>query len=446
MSMIVDHRNVAAALRRLAVPDGLAIGADQLLGIADTIVIGTFGAGALAAISASTSVFITLGIGLFAFGSGVRILGAQAIGAGDPDRFGRIVRAGVIVPLSIALAAALAALFGGKALMSFMLGGLATSNDAAAYLTLRAFSLLPMVITGMIIVAFGTVGEARMSIRALLVINAVHLPLLAVLALGLGSHHPLGIVGAGISSLIAECAGLAYSLWQAARRPQYRLFASLKIDWSLVRASAKLSFPEFVFLTLIVAPDAVTIYLLAPYGAETIAAFRALTVVSDVTWALPGSLGDATQIVIGQRLGARDLAGARAFRRSATRLSVLVCGGVALAVAAGAWPLAALFTLNGELATIAAGPLALHMISLPLKGYGMTMLAPIRAAGDTTFSMWVGIGASAVVFALLYLLITVIHLGLWAVPISWFAAWGTRAIMTALRLRGGDWERRPLAA
>ena len=443
--MIVDHRNVAAALRRLAVPDGLAIGADQLLGIADTIVIGTLGAASLAAISAATSVFITLGIGLFAFGSGVRILGAQAIGAGDPDRFGRIVRAGVIVPLSIALAAAIAALLGGRPLMNVMLGGLSTSGDAAAYLVLRAFSLIPMVLTGMAIVAFGTVGETRMSIRALLVINAVHLPLLAALALGFGTHHPLGLVGAGISSLVAECAGLAYSVWQTARRPQYRLFASIRIDWSLVRASARLSFPEFVFLTLIVAPDALTIYLLAPYGAETIAAFRALTIVSDVTWAIPGSLGDATQIVIGQRLGARDLAGAKGFRLQATRLSVIVCGVVALAVAGAAWPLAALFTLNGALATIAAGPLALHMISLPLKGYGMTMLAPIRAAGDTTFSMWVGIGASAVVFVLLYLLIVPAHLGLWAVPLSWFAAWSTRAFITSLRLHGGDWERRPLA-
>ena len=445
MSMIVDHRNAAAALRRLAVPDGLAIAADQLLGIADTIVIGTLGAASLAAISAATSVFITLGIGLFAFGSGVRILGAQAIGAGDPDRFGRIVRAGVIVPSSIALAAALAALLGGKPLMAFMLGGLSTSGDAAQYLVLRAFSLIPMVLTGMVIVAFGTVGEARMSIRALLVINAVHLPLLAVFALGLGTHHPMGLFGAGLSSLISECAGLVYSLWQATRRPQYRLFASWRIDWPLVRATARLSLPEFVFLTLIVAPDAVTIYLLAPYGAETIAAFRALTIVSDVTWAIPGSLGDATQIVIGQRLGARDLAGAKHFRADATRLSVIVCSIVAIAVACAAWPLAALFTLNGELATIAAGPLALHMISLPLKGYGMTMLAPIRAAGDTNFSMWVGIGASGVVFALLYVLIALAHLGLWAIPLAWFAAWMTRAIITSLRVRDGDWERRPLA-
>ena len=61
------------------------------------------------------------------------------------------------------------------------------------------------------------------------------------------------------------------------------------------------------------------------YGTETVAAFRALSLVSDATWSLPGALGDASEIVLGQRIGARDYAGARAFRRDATRIAVTVC-------------------------------------------------------------------------------------------------------------------------
>jgi len=32
-------------------------------------------------------------------------------------------------------------------------------------------------------------------------------------------------------------------------------------------------------------------------------AFRALSLVSDATWSIPGSLGDATEVVLGQRIG-----------------------------------------------------------------------------------------------------------------------------------------------
>ena len=57
--------------------------------------------------------------------------------------------------------------------------------------------------------------------------------------------------------------------------------------------------------------------------AQPVAAFRALMIVSDLTWALPGALGDASEIVLGQRIGARDYAGAKAFQREATRLEFL---------------------------------------------------------------------------------------------------------------------------
>jgi Na+-driven multidrug efflux pump len=166
-----------------------------------------------------------------------------------------------------------------------------------------------------------------------------------------------------------------------------------------------------------------------------------------VTWSLPGSLGDASEVVLGQRIGARDYRGAKVFQREATRLSVAVSTAVGFAVAATAWPLAALCTLNPVLATLAAAPLAAHVgITLPLKSYAMTVLAPIRAAGDTRFVMIMGVATTAVAMALIALGIVVLHWGLWAVPFGWTAAWVVRCVITAMRLNTGDWERRRLAA
>jgi len=96
----IEHRDAGAALRRLATPNALALVGDQLLGIVDTIAIGVLGTAALAGITGAVGVFMVLGIGLFAFGSGVRIAGAQAIGARQSERFGAIVRAAIVVPLA----------------------------------------------------------------------------------------------------------------------------------------------------------------------------------------------------------------------------------------------------------------------------------------------------------------------------------------------------------
>ena len=211
--------------------------------------------------------------------------------------------------------------------------------------------------------------------------------------------------------------------------------------------TASISWPEFVFLTLQIAPEPVTIGLLAPYGTESVAAFRAMSLVSDVTWALPGALGDAAEVVLGQRIGARDYAGGTRFQRDATRYGVLVCLAVGLIVAGLAWPLAAVCTLSPALASLAAWPLAAHVgVTLPLKGYAMTVLAPIRGAGDTRFVMVMGIVTTIVAVGGIATGIRVLHLGLWAVPFGWTASWLVRGAITTLRLNGGDWRRRPLAA
>ncbi|GAC1537814.1 MAG: hypothetical protein NVS2B17_10940 [Candidatus Velthaea sp.] len=443
--MIVDHRRAGRALARLAVPNAASIVGDQFLGIVDTIAIGTLGAPALAAITGAATVFVVLALGMHGFTQGCGILGAQAIGARDNERFGAIVRASAIVPLIGAIVLAVAAWFTARPALAALVGPLPTVDAGAWYLALRCISLVPMALTGLAYAAFGAAGDTRFGLKLLLTINAVHVPLVFVLALGWGTHHPLGIVGAGISSLAAEVFGLGYAVIAALRRPQYRIFARGDIDLRLALRSAWLGLPEAIYLFLVVAPDIAVVAVLAPLGPETIAAFRVLSIVSDLTWAIPGSLGSAAQIVIGQRFGAGDVAGARAFDGRAQRYAVALSTAGGLIVAALSWPISFVCTLDAALASLAAPPLALHMLTLPLKGYAMTGIARVRAAGDTRFSMIVGIIASAIVIPGIWLGVHVARIGLFAVPIVWTIAWLFWCAATAIRLRRFDWNAAQLA-
>lgn len=442
--MIVDHRDVPAALWRLGAPNALAVVADQFLGIADTIVIGVLGTAALAGISAATSVFIILAIGLWAFPNAARIMGAQALGAGDPVTFGRIIRSSTLPPIAISAGVAVVAAFAATPMMGLMLGPIPVHDAAAQYLVLRCVSLVPIAISNQAIAAFGAAGDTRLAPRTLLIINVIHVPLLLVLALGIGTHVRLGLYGAGLSSLLSECVGAIFCIATTLRRPQYHILDRLHIDFTLCRASLALALPEFVMLVLLLVPDAITVAFLAPLGATAVAAFRAFTLVTDVTWAVPGSFGDAMQIVIGQRLGAGDAAGARRFLGRATRLAVIVGTIIGAIFAALSWPLTALVTLSPVLASAAALPLALHLTTLPIKSYAIAVMAPIRAAGDTQFSMWNGIIGALVAVTLVWFFSHVIALGLYAVGIAWIVSWSVRSLLTTLRLRRDDWSVRRL--
>ena len=221
----------------------------------------------------------------------------------------------------------------------------------------------------------------------------------------------------------------------------------LDFDRKLAMRCAWLGLPESVFGFALVAPDMAVVTMLAPLGAPLVAAFRALNVVSDLTFVVPGPLQSATQTVIGQRLGARDPQGAVDFLHRAIRATLVVTTAAGAVVALAAWPLSFLFTMNAAVASVAALPLAAHMLTMPIKGYAMVALSPIRAAGDTKFSMLVGIACGIIVLPAAWFCIEVLHVGLFAVPISWIVAWSVRALLTAAKLRGGHWQdQAPLAA
>ena len=444
--MIVDHRDVGAAFRRLSLPTAVSMLGDQLLGIVDTIAIGTLGSVALAGVTAATTVFVAVTFAAIGFMNGLGIIASQRVGAGDIDGFARSVRAGFLVPFATAIAAMIFSALFGPAMIGAMIGHLASSHASGLYLIVRCCSLLPIAVSGTIITGLGAAGNRKIAVVILAIINLVHIPLLAILALGWFTHHPLGIVGAGVSSLLSELIASVYAIAYVARRPIYRIFAQMTIDVRLALECARLGLPEAVFLFAVVAPDAVIVAMLAPFGAIAISGFRALNVVSDLTFVVPSPLQAAVQTVIGQRLGAGDVEGAQWFFGRAQRIAVWITTGTAVICAALAWPLAYLFTLNAQVASVAALPLAVHMATLPIKGWAMVSMAPIRASGDTRFSMTVGFVTAALVLAAAYVCIRILHIGLYTVPIAWIFAWLARAIMTAVKLRGGSWTRRPLIA
>ena len=144
-----------------------------------------------------------------------------------------------------------------------------------------------------------------------------------MLGLGWWTHHPFGIVGAGVSSLLSET--IARDVRDRLRRappalPRLRGVGRCRGRW---RGAARvLGLPEADLPARRHSrPDIFIVAMLAPLGAIAVAAFRALNVVSDLTFVVPGPLQSATQIVIGQRLGARDPAGARGFFERARSFS-----------------------------------------------------------------------------------------------------------------------------
>src|SRR5579875_3007943 len=132
--MIVDHTKIGAAFRRLSVPVAIQILGDQLLGTVDTIAIGSLGAVALAGATAANTIAIVILFVASGFLSGMSIVGAQRIGAGDVKGFARTVRAGVAVPMLVGVACFVASLFAAAPAIRRLIGSLPSAHASSIYL------------------------------------------------------------------------------------------------------------------------------------------------------------------------------------------------------------------------------------------------------------------------------------------------------------------------
>ncbi|MHB8461718.1 MAG: MATE family efflux transporter, partial [Vulcanimicrobiaceae bacterium] len=311
--MIVDHRDVGAAFRRLAVPLAVQFAGDQILGIVDTIVIGSFGATALAGVTASSAIFFALSAMVISLLSGGAILAAQRIGARDLDGFAATIRAATVGPFILGLFITLGTMLGGENIVRALVGNIASAHASGVYLALRSVSLLVMIFSATLIGGLGAAGNRRLGIHVLAIINLIHIPLVLTLALGLLTHHPFGIIGAGISSLVSEIVGMIYAIVYVARHPEYRIFSSLRISLRTAWECTRMGAPEAIFIGAILIPDAMLVKFIAPLGVMAVAGLRALNIASDLTFIVPSPLQSATQTVIGQRLGAKDPVGALVF-------------------------------------------------------------------------------------------------------------------------------------
>ncbi|MGB6520310.1 MAG: MATE family efflux transporter, partial [Candidatus Cybelea sp.] len=218
-SMIVDHTKIGAAFRRLSLPVALQLLGDQLLGTVDTIAIGSLGTIALAGATAANAAVLVLLFTVSGLISGTAIVAAQRIGANDLDGYGRTVRAGAVAPLVLGALWILLAFFFAAPTLHWMIGDLRSAPASATYLILRCISLLPISLSGTLIVGIGAAGNQRLGVLVLVVVNLIHIPLLAILGLGWLTHHPFGIVGAGISSLLSETIAAAFAILWVVRRP-----------------------------------------------------------------------------------------------------------------------------------------------------------------------------------------------------------------------------------
>jgi putative MATE family efflux protein len=424
----------------------LSQGLLSVVGLVDIAMVGRLGSSAVAAVGYASQFYHLSQSVLFAVGFACVALMAHAIGAGDPQRARRALAAALIVSLSAACV--LTAVMVGAS--STLLGALGAEPAAIAlgvpYLRLIVGSSLLLAVSMVLEFGLRADRDARTPMLIAGAVTLVKLGLNALLIFGSFGFPRLGLVGAGLATLISQCVGLV-------------LFVSVVLRASAdsplgLRPRDLLAAPALIPEVLRIATPSVGERLannfallayfrvLSDYGSVAIATYTVGIRLLSFTW-IPGvGFGTTASTLVGQALGAGNPDGAaRAGWRSAgLALAVaVVLGGVCLLFPT---PLARLFTDDEELAAALVPFLICLALAQPALQSHFALGGAHRGAGDT----WTPFIASSLgnwalrvpIAALLAFWLQAPVVWIWAVIL---ADHTLRATWLALSFRRGDWAR-----
>lgn len=265
----------------------------------DMMWVGRLGSNAVASIG-SSSLYINIGNALnslVVIGTGIMV--AHAIGRKDDKEINGYINSGILINLIIGTVFGLILIFLGRNFIGFLnLNNSEVERNAYYYLALNApilfFAFFNMMYTRIL----GSFGNNKFALK----INAVGVILNIILDPVCIYVFKLGVIGAGVSTLIANI--IMFILFRINTNGILTYKYDLKVDFEKMREIIKLGFPMAFQRVLFTSINIILAKIIAIFGAEAIAAQKIGVQIESIAYMIIGGLNGAIASFTGQNFGA----------------------------------------------------------------------------------------------------------------------------------------------
>lgn len=336
--------------------------ATMAFGVTDTIVAGRYSQQALAALSVSAAVYITVFVALMGVLQALLPTWAELHGAGRPAAVGRSVRQALYLA-ALAMVAGVFGLLFPNALLHGTDVPPALQDDVRQYLAVLALALPPALLFRMYSTLNQSLGKPQLVTWLQLGSLALKVPLTVWFAFGGAGLPAMGAVGCAWATVVVNYVFLGIAAWLVRTDPLYRPYAIWRRleapHWPTIAQFARLGVPAGLAITVEVTSFTLMSLFIARQGTLSAAAHQIASNLTAVMYMVPLSLAIATSARVSFWLGAGDPKKARACIRTGFRMGLsmaVLLAGIVLLARGG---IAALYTADAQVAALAAGLLAL---------------------------------------------------------------------------------------
>jgi len=397
---------LSSAVWKIAWPSMLTNIIGGLQGMVDHILVGRLvGSTANAAIGVSWQLLLVVIVFISSLFTGMNILVARAVGAGDGDRADRVVYQafltaaflafGILAPIGYVAAPWLLGLVHAKP---------EVVAEALPFLRVQFLFSGGMLVFFMLGGALRSAGDARTPMRFGIALTVLNLTFNIILIRGLGPIPAFGTVGAAMGQTAAAGILALYAIWRLIRGGWVVRFprgGPYRPDWEIIRALFKLGLPTGVQG---IAMNIGGVMMLSFMGslalsAQAQAAFAVsyTELFSLVTWSSVGLMG-AAAAVTGQNIGAGHPDRASQTAGVAARLGLTLAGGLALFYFFLPRQLLAVFGMTDPAyADLGVQLLRVLAFSGLFITVALTYTGALQGAGDTKSPLYISIFSQVLV-------------------------------------------------
>jgi putative MATE family efflux protein len=438
------------AVWRIAWPTMLQNVIGGMQGLVDHVLVGHYvGYTGNAAIGVSWQIFLVVIVFISSLFTGMSVLVARFVGAGDEEKVNRTVYQAFLtaIGLSLGILAPVGYLLT-PWLLDLINAAPEVQKEAIPFLRIMFVCSGGMMIFFMLGGALRSAGDARTPLRIGAAMTLLNIALNVILIRGLGPIPAFGTKGSAMGTAIASGLVALYAMWKLWRGGWVVAFprgGPLRPDWSVIRALFRFGLPTGIQG---IAMNVGGVMLLSFIGslAHSAAAQAAYAVsytqlFSLVTWTSFGLMG-AAAAVAGQSLGAGAPDRANQAVHTAARIGLGSAAAIGLLFLFLPRQLLAAFGLNEPL-VVDIGVQLLRILSLSglFIAVALTYTGGLQGTGDTKSPLYISIVSQVVIpLGICFVLRetgNLAPLGIWLAILTGHV---TRCLLSALRFNQGKWR------
>ena len=379
----------------IAVPIMIQNGITNFVSLLDNIMVGQIGTEQMSGVAIVNQLLFVYNLCIFGGLSGAGIFTAQYFGQKDDEGIRHTFRFKIWMAVILTALAIFAFLAGGNYLIQAYLSGSSDGGDLAAALRYGTVYMRVM-LTGlpafmMVQVYASTLrecGETLIPMKAGVIAVFVNLVFNYLLIYGKFGLPALGVIGAGIATVISRYVEMAIVLiWTHTHKEKNTymtgLYSTLKVPVHLVKKFIIKGSPLLVNETLWAAGMAVLMQCYSVRGLSVVAALNIANTISNLFNVVFIALGDSVAIVVGQHLGAGRMKEARDTDNKMIAFSVMCCTGVAFVMFSIAHQFPKLYNTTTETRMIAGWLIMAQAIFMPQNAFLHASYFTLRSGGKT---------------------------------------------------------------